>query len=231
MLNPDKLALIDYAFSRFQIRTFADLGGNWGVDGGYSLYALRRHAIDRACIVDFNFSEALISSQQKEPRLRLVRGDFREQAIAKEIGQLDAVLLFDVLLHQVRPNWDEVLALYADVRCVIIFNQQWVQQHTVRLFDLGEAEYFRNIAPVPPGDTAYEGLFRKLDEEYSPEKGRYRDLTYYWQWGITDSDLVARMNELRFELDYFRNCGQFDGLPNFENHAFCFVKSPGDRRQ
>jgi hypothetical protein len=45
-----------------------------------------------------------------------------------------------------------------------------------------------------------------------------------WQWGITFDDLLAEMRFNGFELDYFKNCGQAWQLPNFELHAYCFVK-------
>ncbi len=43
-LNPNKLELIDLAFRTLPVRSFADLGGLWGVDAGYTFYALEHHA-------------------------------------------------------------------------------------------------------------------------------------------------------------------------------------------
>src|SRR5262245_6669953 len=37
-LNPGKTALIDFACQNLNMRSTADLGAVWGVDGGYSLY-------------------------------------------------------------------------------------------------------------------------------------------------------------------------------------------------
>ncbi len=42
MLHPDKLSLIDAAIDRLHISSFADLGGVWLVDGGYSTHALNK---------------------------------------------------------------------------------------------------------------------------------------------------------------------------------------------
>ena len=46
-----------------------------------------------------------------------------------------------------------------------------------------------------------------------------------WQWGIVDADLIGRMNELGFKMQFYKNCGQFGTLKNVENHAFVFSKS------
>jgi hypothetical protein len=42
-----------------------------------------------------------------------------------------------------------------------------------------------------------------------------------WQWGITDDDLVEKMQSLGFERVHYENCGRFGTLPNTENHALC----------
>jgi hypothetical protein len=84
-------------------------------------------------------------------------------------------MLFDVLLHQVKPDWDEVLALYAKyARTFLIYNRQWTGEKSVRLLDLGRGEYFRNV-PHSPAEPPYDTLFDKLDETH-PEHGRpWRD--------------------------------------------------------
>jgi hypothetical protein len=51
-----------------------------------------------------------------------------------------------------------------------------------------------------------------------------RGVPNVWQWGITDRDLLEKVKSLGFSLQYYKNCGQFGGLENFENHAFMFRK-------
>jgi hypothetical protein len=216
-LNPDKLALIDYTFARRQIRSFADLGGIWDVDGGYSFYVLDHYSLDYATLADLAWTTATTKKAAEYPHLRLVDGKLGDVRVADRIGCVDAALISDVLLHQVEPAWDVVLALYAfRARNIMVFNPQWIgSAHTTRLLDLGEAEFFRNV-PHTRELPNYSNLFRGKDDGYS-------DLSI-WQWGITDGDLVTKMNALGFSLDYFKNCGQFGALSNFENHAFLFVR-------
>lgn len=47
-----KLDVLDFAFNRFGVLTFADLGAAFRVDGGYSFYALDTSAATKAIIVD-----------------------------------------------------------------------------------------------------------------------------------------------------------------------------------
>ena len=103
---------------------------------------------------------------------------------------MDAIFLFDVLLHQVAPDWDTILEMYAkNVRVLGIYNQQWTgSDTTVRLLDLGEKEYFRNV-PVDPTNETYKGLFTKLDQKHPYADRLWRDVHSIWQWGITDDDL------------------------------------------
>ena len=61
--------------------------------------------------------------------------------------------------------------------------------------------------------------------EVHPQHNRiYRDIHNVWQWGITDSDLIARMESLGFSLQFYKNAGAFGTLKNFENHAFVFSR-------
>jgi hypothetical protein len=132
------------------------------------------------------------------------------------------VLLFDVLLHQVRPDWDEVLALYAGgAGAFCIVNPMWAAgPDTVRLVDLGAEEY---LASVPPQDN-HEHALAHLDEPH-PEHGRpWRDVHEIWQWGIVDADLRAALERLGFRMVYYENVGAWRGLERFENHGFVFAR-------
>jgi hypothetical protein len=57
-------------------------------------------------------------------------------------------------------------------------------------------------------------------DEISPQFGRpWRDVHFFWQWGITISDLVARMRELGFVLDHFRQFGVWsERHPNIQQN-------------
>lgn len=221
----DKVDIIDRAFTSLEVESFADLGGVWRVEGGYTFHALDKHNIKDAALVDTHPTQKVIDKAKSYPQLRLIKGNFGDPSIADQVGDVDAVLLFDVLLHQVAPDWDAILDMYAKrVRALIIYNQQWTGPGSnVRLLDLGEKEYFRNV-PHNPRQENYKDLFARLDEIH-PDHGRpWRDVHHIWQWGITDDDLESKIARLGFSLMYKKNCGRFGRLPNFENHAFIFAR-------
>jgi hypothetical protein len=108
-LHPIKLRVIDAAFERGDVRSVADLGGVWAVDGGYTFHALERHEPERAVLVDESVTPATAERARRHPQLEIVEGGFGDPAIAERVGRVDAVIMFDVLLHQVDPDWDEVM--------------------------------------------------------------------------------------------------------------------------
>jgi hypothetical protein len=221
-----KLDLIDLALVTQKVRSLADLGGVWGIDGGYTFYALDNYNLDKSVLVDTHPTDAVMARSGKYPQFQFVKGNFGDTRVAEQVGQVDAVILFDVLLHQVSPDWDSVLEMYANrSRCLIILNQQWIRPgKTTRLLDLGEDEYFRNV-PFSKYAETYNNLFQKLSAKHPDHGDRlWRDVHHIWQWGITDADLIAKITSLGFRLQYFKNCGQFHDLVNFENHAFLFSK-------
>ena len=222
-LLQDKLDLIDFAFSRFNLRSFADLGGVWRVEGGYTFYTLDKYDGSVAAIVDTSPTDVLYNRARKFAQLRVIRGNFGDDMIAREVGDVDAIFLFDVLLHQAAPDWRRILEMYArQTKCFIIYNQQWIgSERTVRLLELGEDEYFRNV-PVERTEYPYDNLFQKLDLKCPGML--WKDCPAFWQWGITDTDLIAKIEALDFRLQFMKNCGRFGNLANFENHAFVFSK-------
>ena len=141
--------------------------------------------------------------------------NFGEPAITAQVGKVDAIVMFDVLLHQVAPDWHEVLELYAANTRAFVLAGPWYNEgaDSVRLLDLGGA-----LATVPSQDT-HEGLFGRLDE-INPRRGRpWRDVHDIWQWGITDEDLRRRMRALGFSLAHFEHHGAWRSLPWFDNAA------------
>ena len=217
-----KVRAIDHALTRFGCRSAADLGGVWGVDGGYAFYALERHRLDRVVICDDDFTPAVVARANDDPHVRLERGNFGARELAERVGEVDAVMLFDVLLHQVRPDWDEVLELYAPrARCFVLAGPWWNGPETVRLLDMGRTAYLESV-PMP----AFHGpILDKLDE-LNERRGRpWRDCHDIWQWGIADADLRARLETLGFKLAYHENVGRWQGLERFDNCSYVFVRA------
>jgi len=226
-LNRDKLDLIDFIFERCHPapRSIADLGGVWGVDGAYTFYTLGKYQLDSAFLVDARLNPAVSAKAKKFPQLKLIEGIFGERRTHEKIAHADAVFLFDILLHQSKPSWDEILEIYsAKTRIFVIYGQQWIKtERSVRLFDLGREEYFRNV-PHDPTEPPYVGLFENLDVKLPNWDRPHREKLDVWQWGITDNDLIETMRRLGFKMQYYKNFGPFEPLENFENHAFVFQK-------
>ncbi|REO51533.1 hypothetical protein DSI97_08720, partial [Mycobacterium tuberculosis] len=162
-----KINLIDRAFTSCRIESFADLGAVWGVEGAYTFRALDKYPVKEAVLVDGRITPTVAARANSYPQLRVIEGNFGDQEIADKVGNVDALFLFDVLLHQVSPDWDTILDMYAkNVRCLLIYNQQWIgSTTTVRLLDLGEKHYFRNV-PHSKLNKAYRDLFQKLDKKH-----------------------------------------------------------------
>jgi hypothetical protein len=222
-----KRRLIDVAVQRAGIRSVADLGGVWAVDGKYLFHALDSGPMDRAVMVDTHPSEAFLARARAYPQLEVIEGNFGDRATAVRVGPTDAVILFDVLLHQVRPDWDEVLEMYArQTRCLIVFNQMWTGgPRTVRLLDLGRDEYLRNV----PASEFHEEALDRLDEIAIDHGRPWRDVHHIWQWGIVRSDLESRVADLGFEQMHHRSAGRFAGLPHVDEHGWVWVRARAGR--
>jgi hypothetical protein len=220
-----KTGIIDFAFTRFGITSFADLGGVWGVEGGYTFHALAHPGITTAVMVDTHPTTHFRAKAREYPQLRVITGNFGDEAVVEAVGEVDAVFLFDVLLHQVSPDWDVVIEMYSNLaRCLVIYNQQWIGgKETVRLLELGEEQYFSNV-PHDPTQRPYSDLFAKLDEKHPDHDRPWRDVHHIWQWGITDRDLRGKVESLGYRMQFMMNCGRFGDLDSFENHAFVFHK-------
>jgi len=211
-VNQHKLELIDLAFSREpKPKSFVDLGGNWNVDGAYTFYAFGKYHSECAYIVDSSFSEKFYQIKNGQKNLYDICGNFATPKIAGQIGNADVAFMFDVLLHQAKPDWKSVIKLYAkQVKTFLIYNPMWIKsESSIRLLGLGMDEYFRNV-PHDQKHPSYQDIERNPDS------------TAIWQYGITDKDLTGLMQDLGFKLEYYKNHGQFGNLKNFENHAFIF---------
>lgn len=223
-LTLPKLDALEFAFGCLGASSFADLGAAYRVHGGYSFYALDSCGATRAVIVDTHPTERLIIGASARKGVEILQGNFGDPEIVEKVGDVDAVVVFDVLLHQVAPDWDELLALYAPrTRLFIMHNPQWLGPKTVRLLDLGEEKFLASV-PKIRNEAVYRAAIDRPDE-INPAHGRpNRDVHHIWQWGITDTDLISRMRSLGFALRYFQDHGYFWQLENFRNHSFIFEK-------
>lgn len=212
-----KIELIDFCFKDKNISSFADLGGVWGVDAGYTFYILSNYNIKKAYLFDTGISEIVFSKSINYPQLKLYELNFGSDEAVSKISNVDVILLFDVLLHQVNPDWDEVLAKYAPkTNYFVIYNPQFDAEKTVRLLDLGKEEYFRQI----PHESTYSYYYSLL---FTDREGEVKNVHNIWQWGITDNDLRNVMEKLNFkEIDFFVDNRW--GESKFTSKGFIFKK-------
>jgi len=213
-LVQSKLELIDECFKNDKtISSFVDLGGAWQVHGGYTFYILSKYPIKKACLVDDNVLEPVKASAVDYPQLKLIETNFGS---SNAITKTDVILFFDILLHQVNPDWDKMLEMYAPkTKYFLIHNPQFNNNTTVRLLDLGKDEYF-NQCPKLTNNVHYNKLFTEQEHEV-------RDIHNIWQWGITDKDLQDVMTNLGFELTYTIE-GNNWGETKFKSRGFIFKK-------
>ncbi len=123
-----KLEMIELACDLLDARSLADLGGVRAVAGGYSFQAARRAKMKRVVLVDEDFTPEVIDRQSATSVLELVQGNFGDDRIAGRVGPVDVILLFDVLFRQVRPDWDEILDLYAaQTRCFVVVQPTYIR--------------------------------------------------------------------------------------------------------
>jgi hypothetical protein len=221
-LVPLKLATIDAAFALDAVDSVADLGGVWAVEAGYSFHALEQHAPRRAVLVDDDITPGVRERAAAFGQFELLEQNFGLERTPHDVGQIGVVLLFDVLLHQVDPDWDEILRRYAPhTQAFAIVNPMWRHgTQTVRLQELGEARYRQ---AVPPQENL-EGLFDRLDERNERRGRPWRDVHDVWQWGITDADLRATMDGLGFSAVFAEQHGTWRGLDDFEDCAYVFQR-------
>ena len=224
-IDPRKAQLVAAAIDRYDLHSILDVGGCWGVHGGYTFHALQSGKVERAAILDGDVTALTRERAAGDARVQLLEGDIGDAGFIDALPPCDAAIIFDVLLHQVAPDWDAFLARYArKVSHFIIWNQDWTgSERSVRFVERGLDWYLENV-----GDPDRARIVRWFErhDEISPQFGRpWRDVHFFWQWGITISDLVAVMRKLGFALDYFDNFGAWsERHPNIQNHGYLFAK-------
>ncbi len=225
-----KRELIDFAFQTFPIQSFADLGGAYAYPpGGYALYTMEKYKTPTGFVVDIHEPPGMLESFQKRPGLRFIRGDLARPDVARKLGRVDAVYLFDVLCMQSSPGgWKELLSTYAKHSdCFLITGAQFdCFPRSVRLMDLSEDEYYECVPREFAADARALNLFA-IRDDISPEYGcKHRDAPRYWQWAITDNDLIDAMRGLGFRLVLLKPLVKMDNIPKpgVETRGFVFHK-------
>lgn len=225
---PGKARAIDYAVDQLGIESFASLEIA-DAYGQYAFYAIDKPSIKRGVLVDVRAWRprdhvlSAIEQAAERPGMEVIDASFSDSETVTEVGQVDAILLFDVLLRMVDPDWDQVLELYAPATSsFVITNPQWEGgETTLRLIDLGREGY---LEAVPPWGVHRE-LFDQLDEWHQGQQRRYRDSSHVWQWGITDADLRAKMEALGFSLEQEWSLDPPPETEGFVNRTFVFTRS------
>jgi hypothetical protein len=226
--HPGKAHAIDYAVEQLGIESFASLEFD-GIYGEWAFYTIDKPTVQHGALVDARARRArahLLSAIElaaEYPGMRVLDRAFSDPRTVSEIGEVDAILLFDVLHHMVDPGWDQVLDLYAPVTSsFVIANPQWERgEMTVRLIDLGREQY---LEAVPPTESHTE-LFDRLDDWHQGQQRLFRDGTHVWQWGIADADLKAKLGEMGFSVQREWELGRLPQAKGFVNKAFVFSRS------
>jgi hypothetical protein len=224
---PGKARVIDYAVDELGIESFASLEIAEAY-GQFAFYAIDQPSVERGVLIDVRASRprdhvlSAIEQAAERPGMEVLDSDFSDPVTLEEVGKVDAILLFDVLNRMVDPDWDQMLELYAPATSsFVITNPQWDGDTSVRLIDLGPEKY----ADAVPSWEAHRELFERLDQWHEGQERLYRDANHVWQWGITDSDLRTRMEQLGFTLAREWSLGAPPDTEGFVNKAFAFARS------
>lgn len=220
-MNENKKNLIDMAFKK-GARSFIDLGGIWGIGGGYTFYTLDTYNVEKAYLIDTGITASDREAALKYPTLDMLQEDFGAfKNIRKLIKPVDVIFMFDILLHQANPDWSEVLAFYAEYcNTFIIFNPQYDAEKSIRFLDLGREGYIENVPNCNIGDL--DRVLSHSNEIYDKYGKPWRDIHEIWQWGITNNDLISVLSNLGFSLK-FNKKHEYWGL-NVYGQSFSFEK-------
>ena len=224
-LDPSKLDLLCLANELYSPSSLCDIGGVWGVDGGYGVYAKTVLGIENVRIVDSHWTD---TSKQccNDSGVKIVDSFIDEYLDEISLQNLDCVCLFHFLLHQVSPDWREILRrLSSSVKVVLINNPQWtLEKAGFRLTELNSDEYF-SFVPHSESEENYRDLYTApLEIDPLHNKPR-RDLHHFWQWAITNNDLITWMNSLGYDIMYIRPSTVWSHNKHFQDFGFIFYNS------
>lgn len=223
-LDIGKVELLCSATEHFNIDSLCDIGGVWGVEGGYSIYAKSILGLPKVRLIDSHWTESA-------KRLCIDAGVQIEEGFCyTSLEKLknepwDAVCLFNFLLHQVSPDWREVLRSLAPFfKYFLINNPQWTNgKMGFRLLDEGNEKYFSYV-PHHKTEESYAKMIEKPHEIDQFHQKANRDLHLIWQWAITNDELFDWMNLLGFSLKYMRPGTVWEHNENFQDFGFIFQK-------
>jgi hypothetical protein len=96
----------------------------------------------------------------------------------------------------------------------------------VRLMDLSEEEYYECVPREYAAAARKINLYAIRDEFNAVHNCKHRDASQYWQWAITDNDLIDTMRGLGFRLAYLKSLFKMENIPKagVETRGFIFVK-------
>src|SRR5206468_1705704 len=123
--------------------------------GQYAFHTISKPTVERGVLIDARARRPrdhllnAIEQASEHPGMEVLDGTFSDSETVRELGQVDAILLLDVLLRMVDPDWDQLLELYAPATSAfVIANPQWEGgDATVRLIDLGRERYLEAVPP------------------------------------------------------------------------------------
>ena len=227
-LLPHKTELISIAYEISPFRSFADLGGCWGVNGGYSFHA--RHiagdAFTKGYVLDQTITPLTKKRLKGVDNLFPYEGLLGSQGAVEAVGEVDALIIFDVLLHQVNPDWDEFLRKWLNsANTAIIYNQNWIKtMDTVRFVDFGFEWYLQNVY-FNDDEKKLRGWFDE-HHQLNFEQGKpQRDIHNWWQFGIALTDLVRVARESGFSLRYLNSWNSYDNFPWIVDQGMIFTRT------
>lgn len=216
-IHPFKASLIEIAVETFGMKSIVDVGGCFGVHGGYAFHALEC-GVERAMILDGSITELTQERAGKYPGVTLKTMDLGDRREIALLPHCDAAIIYDVLLHQVDPDWDEFLRLYAaKADTLIVYNQDYAGKETFRFVDKGLKWYLEQEFAKFYGKKSIVDWFAAHQERDPGSGKRKKDIHGFWQWGITYMDILRVAYEQGFQLEYFVN----DGARFFGNGITC----------
>ena len=193
--------------------------------GGYTFDALSNKNIKKAFIVDGQITNQTRERAKIFNQVELVEGTLGSDETHAKVGKIDAVIMFDILLHQANPNWDLFINKYCSTaKILIIYNQNWIGgDKTVRFIDLGLEKY---LELVPHTNKENVSTWFKKHEIYNEEQNCLnKNIHNFWQFGITTPDMLNTIFKQGYDLDYFETYGQWsEKYPLVQNIGLIAVK-------
>ena len=152
-----KAGLATRAVRKHRVKSFADIGGCWGVHAGYTVHLLANNPIERAYVADGNVNEQSRAAGKPYPQLEFIEGQFNEPAFIAPFPEVDALIMYSILLHQANLDWDDLLEAWAPkARVIVVYNHMWKKSdETIRFVDRGRY-HSRDASALGTNDQAWE---------------------------------------------------------------------------